>query len=99
MSSKLKSERKRESVIPGVILVIILGYAAFLLVTTQVEIAQKRNEYSAIHAQMIDLETENEQLKRYAAEENRAEYMEKIARDRLDYANPQERIYYITPGS
>lgn len=108
MSSKPKSEqtlienkfkKKHESFITYIVLTLIVGYAAFLLISTQTEISQKQNQYENLHTQLTDIETVNDQLERYTEEENRAEYMEEVARDKLDYAHPRERIYYIIPTS
>jgi cell division protein FtsB len=91
---------KRESFIPYFILLIIAGYAVFLLISTQIDIQSKRDEYEAISARLNEVRAANEQLQRYlTTDEHIAEYMESIARSRLSYAHPRERIYYIMPSS
>ncbi len=99
MSSKQKSEKRHENYLSYILLTLILGYAVFLLVSSQTQIADKQKEYDSVHSKLTELEEANEQLAHYAADENRVEYMEEIARDKLDYADPRERIYYIVPSS
>ncbi|MDR2558466.1 MAG: septum formation initiator family protein [Oscillospiraceae bacterium] len=91
---------KRETFIPYFIFLLIVGYAVFLLISTQVEIQEKRGEYEALSARLTEVRAANEQLERYLrSEEYLAEYMEMIARGKLSYAHPRERIYYILPSS
>lgn len=103
MPLKLKSEpvskKKRESFFTYAVFLLIVGYAAYLLISTQTEISRKQSQYDSLHTQLTELENVNEQLSHYTEEENKAEYMEQIARDKLDYAHPRERIYYIIPTS
>ncbi|MCL2018402.1 MAG: septum formation initiator family protein [Oscillospiraceae bacterium] len=85
---------------PIFILFLISGYAVFLLVSTQLEIQEKRDEYEALSAMLTEVRAANEQLERYLqSDEHIAEYMESIARGTLSYAHPRERIYYIKPSS
>ncbi|MDR1753817.1 MAG: septum formation initiator family protein [Eubacterium sp.] len=80
------------------VFLVIVGYAAFLLISTQIEISEKNAEYEDIHSQLLDVELSNERLSHYANDENRTEYIEEIARDKLGYAHPQEKIFYIVPS-
>ena len=71
-----------------------------MLISTQVEIQNKKNEYEVVNARLSDMRAANEQLERYLeSEEHIYEYMESIARGKLSYAHPRERIYYIMPSS
>ncbi|MDR2532995.1 MAG: septum formation initiator family protein [Oscillospiraceae bacterium] len=91
---------KRESFVPYLILLIIAAYAVFLLISTHVEIQEKRNEYEVLNVRLTEVRAANEQLERYLkTDEYIAEYMESIARGKLSYAHPRERIYYIMPSS
>ena len=107
MSSKEKSgaesapgRAKRESFIPYLIFVFIALYAMHLLISTRTEIRDKQNELEAIQLRLSEVRTANEQLERYlSSDEYLAEYMEAIARGRLSYAHPRERIFYIMPSS
>jgi len=86
--------------LPYFILLLIAGYAVFLLISTQVDIQNKKTEYENLSARLFEVQSANEQLERYLqSDEYIAEYMESIARGKLSYAHPRERIYYIMPSS
>ena len=61
-------------------------------------IAQKNEELAKLTAQVAEVENENKMLSRYSDEQYKVEYIETIARDKLGYAKPEERIYYIVPA-
>jgi cell division protein FtsB len=91
---------KRESFIPYFIFVLIALYALHLLISTRTEIREKESELEAIQVRLSEVHAANEQLERFLrADEYLAEYMESIARGRLSFAHPRERIYYIMPSS
>ena len=99
--SKKQRPAKRESrVLPIAILLIIASYAIYLLVSAQVEIRDKRNELDQIEARLFEVRTANAELERYLSNDDYLDdYMELIARGRLSYAHPRERIYFIMPSS
>ncbi len=109
MSSKQKSDIERKKIkqfykmksknlILFFVIVAIVGFALFDIVSKQVQIAQKNNELNSINIELENTLAANEQLQHYLAEENRNEYIEQIARDELDYSYPDEKIYYFVPG-
>lgn len=100
MSLKQKSEKNhRRSFFFALVATVTLVYAVILLVSTQVSIAQKTAEYEELSAKLVQVQTENEQLKRYSSTEYRLDYIEEIARDELDYSYADEKIYYFVPSN
>ena len=100
MSSKQKSEgTRRLPLILGVAAFAAVVYSVFSFVSLQVDIAQKSAEYEALAEKLRELETQNEQLERYANDEYRMDYIEQIARDELDYSYSDEKIYYFVPSN
>jgi cell division protein FtsB len=86
--------------VPLFIVLLIAGWAVVLIVSTQSQIRERQDEYEALSARLTEVRAANEQLERYLrSEEYLAEYMEAIARGKLSYAHPRERIYYIMPSS
>ena len=59
------------------------------------------NEYNAQYDELLEKTLEeNAEISRYLEDNaNLDEYIENIAREKLDFANPDERIYYIIPSS
>ncbi|MBS7398548.1 MAG: septum formation initiator family protein [Ruminiclostridium sp.] len=80
------------------LLVVALVVCVYNFISIQVEIAEKNEELSNLTSQVEEVENENKLLGRYSLEEYKIEYIETIARDKLGYAKPEERIYYIVPA-
>ncbi len=100
MSLKQKSEKKhRRSFLFMLITTMVFIYAVVVFVSTQVEIAQKTAEYEELSSKLVQVKTENEQLRRYSSTEYRLDYIEEIARDELDYSYADEKIYYFVPSN
>ena len=78
---------------------VALAYAAFSLITMQVEIARKSAEYDKLSERLYELRTQNEQLERYTSEEYKMGYVEEIARNELEYSYSDEKIYYFVPSN
>lgn len=96
---KLKLKKNNKALLFLVpIMAIALGVCLYNFIAIQVEISQKNSELQQIAAQREVVDAENEMLIRYSKEENKSEYIEEIARDKLGYAKPEERIYYIVPA-
>lgn len=99
MSLKQKSNKRSRSFLIYLGMSVVLAYAVFLLISVQLDIAQKSSEYEKVHAKLEAIIAENEQLERYYDVENRDSYIESIARDELDYSYSDETIYYFIPGN
>lgn len=97
MSLKLKSEKKHKSILFRLILVGIVGFVLVQIISMQIEISQKKSELDSISNELNSVLVSNEQLKRYASDENKMEYIEQIARDQLDYSYSDETVYYFVP--
>ncbi len=100
MSLKQKSEKKhRRSFFFAFVTAAVLIYAVVTLISTQVAIAQKTTEYEELSNKLVQVNTENEQLRRYSSVEYRLDYIEEIAREELDYSYADETIYYFVPSN
>lgn len=97
--SKAKSGKfNKVMLILAPLLVIALVICVYNFISIQVEIAQKNEELAKLTARVAEVENENKMLSRYSDEQYKVEYIETIARDKLGYAKPEERIYYIVPA-
>lgn len=70
-------------------------YAAVVLVKLNINIRTENERLASAKERLEYLTSENEQLARYASDVNIGEYMERVARDDMGYADPSERVYYI----
>lgn len=95
---KQKLSRHNKLFIPFIlILAVVIALVGYSFVAMQVEISQKNAELALLSEQREKIENENRQLCRYSEEDYKVEYIESIARNKLGYALPEERIYYIVP--
>ncbi|GHV47941.1 hypothetical protein FACS189499_06370 [Clostridia bacterium] len=81
----------------GVFIIIYIMVTVYSLTTSQLSINSQRKNYKELYEIRVSTEDDNRRLERNLEETNRAAYMEEIARSRLQYAYPNERIYYIDP--
>ncbi len=106
MSLKLKSEEARENKNHGFVKIlvyvagsILIGFIAFSIITTKIQINEDKQKYNELLQQTQVVEEENASIERYLDDNaNMDEYIEEIARDKLNFANPDERVYYIVPS-
>ena len=108
MSLKQKSQeahekKNRRGFVYFLASVAVLLFAVFAVITVvrdQIEIRENLQRYDDLAAQTNEINERNEQIKAYLEDEEKLnEYIENIARDKLDYANPSERIYYVIPSA
>lgn len=95
-----KKPKKKRNIIFGVLLVLFAAYAVVTLISQQVQINQKQSELSELEDKIIIQEVKNgvvEQVYNSSDKENE-EYIKKIARDELGYAEPDERVFINIAG-
>ena len=59
----------------------------------QMEIAAKRQQLENVTQQVEAQQAQNEELQRTTQADDEASYMERVARDKLGYARPDERVF------
>ena len=108
MSSKPKSEKayenkKKHSVLhllAGIAVLFIAGYTAYSIITDNIAIRKSNQRLDELAVQIKSVEEQNEQINGYLEnKDNLNDYIENIAREKLDYANADERIFYIVPSA
>ena len=93
------SSRKKKLGLFGKLL--ILGVAIYISVAfiqLQVDLNERRSELSLLKQQLAEQDFANQELKTLVDMRQNDEYIERVARDRLDYAYPEERIYIDISG-
>lgn len=102
-AQKMKAKRRKKqkhSFILGLALLLAAGYFAINLIGAQLEIRNKEKEAAAVRAQYEAQVAENERLQAIVDGGNEAEYIERVAREKLGYVMPNEKVYYdITPSN
>ena len=77
-------------------ILILIIYFIVTLVSTQSKLNSEQRERASISEQISKQEEQNEKLKETISNENKDEYIERIARDEYDYAGENERVYYAS---
>lgn len=108
MSLRLSSNEARRnvrhhgliSIIAGVACLIAVVYVIYSVVADSITIKEQTAEYNELVKQTEEVKERNAQINDYLnGGGNLDEYIENMARDKFDYANPDERIYYVVPGN
>ena len=87
----------------------VVAFSAFILVglfvvvsivSSNMKINEYRKQYDDLVTQTAAVEDANDEIRRFLDDgADMSEYIENMARDKLDYARPDERVYYIVPDS
>ena len=79
-------------------LVFAAGYLAVGLVLNQVDIAAKQQELQDLTDQVEQQREQNDELNRVLESGSDLEIIERVARDKLGYAKPNERVFIDVTG-
>ncbi len=94
-TKKPTNKRKRTNLLSKVCLTGFATYLVISLVMTQVDIVTKRQE---LENQIAQQEIANMELERLVYSEGGLDYIERIARDRFNYALPGEKVFVDISG-
>ncbi len=96
----MKGKKRRKSVLLRIAIFAFTVYAIALLVNQQVSIAQKKQQLAEVKQQIQIQEIQNDDLHNAVTtgKDGNSEYMERAAREGLDYAKPGERIFVNIAG-
>ncbi len=68
-------------------------YAAFTLVSLQIQIGAKREEQQLLQSQVEEQSLRNAEIEALLTSEDNDEYVARLARDKLGYVSPGERVF------
>ncbi|MCI8933689.1 MAG: septum formation initiator family protein [Clostridiaceae bacterium] len=86
-------KKKRVSGLAKTATAVFAVYAAFTLVSLQLQIAEKKEEQALLQAQIEEQELRNAEIKALLESENSDDYVARIAREKLGYISPGERVF------
>ena len=93
---------KRQRILPKVLLeagILFLGaYLVVQLVMNQLAIGAKQQELQDLQDQLNAQQALNAELTRILESDNELEIVERVARDSLGYAKPNERVFVDMSG-
>ncbi len=103
MAKKAKKKIKmkpKHSFILSLALLLAVGYFLISFVSATIDIREKEKEQAEVHARYEAQMAENERLQSVVDGGDEKEYIERVAREKLGYVMPNEKVYYdITPSN
>lgn len=107
MAAKKKNHRKsakaktpKFSFFLSLGLVLAAGYFVISLIGAQLQIKDREKKAAEVSVQYEQQLAENERLQSVVDGGDEDGYMERVAREKLGYVMPDEKVYYnITPGN
>lgn len=94
-----KKGTKKRSIIFRLALVAFLCYGAVSFFMLQMDLAQKDQQLDEINQKIQTQKQTNEELKTMLGDEHYSEYIARVAREKLGYVYPDERIFVDVSGS
>ena len=97
----MEKKQKRAPLLPRFFLragLVLIGYLVAGLVFNQVDIAAKQKELQDLENQLEQQRQQNDELERVLESGSDQEIIERVARDKLGYAKPNERVFIDVTG-
>lgn len=106
MLLKQKSEKAHDKRQHGLVrilafaaIVITVVFVGYTIISDNIKIRENKERLKELTEQTEAMKAKNEQITGYLEnDKNLEEYIEGIARDKLDFANGDERIFYVIPA-
>lgn len=98
LHAQRKPQRKFSALAVRLGLLGLCAYFVVALVCVQRDIVTKRQQLENLNQQVAVQQASNEELRRTLDTDDEAAYMERLARDRLGYALPGERVFVDMSG-
>ena len=83
----------------GIAVAAVVCFSFTNIVRNKLELAKKQEELAELQQKVADRETENASYENILNEEDERTYMERLAKEKLGYAYPDELRFYDTTGS
>lgn len=96
----MKKEKKRNNgLILRICIFAFVVYAAVQLVDMQINLSSRKQELADLSVQLETQRLANKDLERQLAQGVDEDYIERAARDKLEYVADDETVYYDISGS
>ncbi len=77
--------------------ILVLVFSVGQIIQTQAEIAEQRSQVEKLKEQISETLQENDEYRRILNTDDESEYMFIVAVEKLGYAYPRERRFYVKP--
>lgn len=101
-NSKTKNSQSRRTRRRKIVLLVcfaICVYFVISILSIQIDIYKEKQKLNDLRGRIGDVQLENDELSRIVNGAGEAEYIERIAREKLGYAAPDERVFEDVAGS
>ena len=88
--------KKRAGLLGKILLIVVLAYMIFLLIGVRQKIAIAKAEVETLTEQVAQQTQSNTELSNAIENRDNPNFLEDIAREKLDWASPHDRVFYIT---
>ncbi len=96
---KVSSRRTRKNRLIRLAVVLVASYFLVTLVQLQLDIYKQRRVLEQLNTQCLDQKSANDDVERYLSLHDDTELIEKIAREKLGFAYPDETVFFDASGS
>ena len=86
--------KSKKSLLFKIAVSVFFIYVAFLVIQLQVDIIIKKQQLNEVQAKCAQQEQVNEEYRRILAASDTDEYLERMAREKLGYVYPDERVFF-----
>lgn len=80
-------------------IICLIVYSIISVISQQIQISEIKKESSELSAKITEAKQQNDEYIRLLSADDEAAYMERIAIERLGFAYPNERRFYIVEGN
>lgn len=97
----IKQKKQKGSILLRIAILAFAAYIVVALVNQQVQISEKRQQLTDLQQQLKVQEIKNDDIKhalKSGANAN-SDYIERVAREELDFAKPGERVFVNISGN
>lgn len=88
-----KKQKNNYSLVKTVIFVALIAFFGYTLITQQFAISEKKAELKSVNSKIEQAQAEKSELDQRLKTVNTPEYIEKVARNELGYAAPDEIVF------
>ncbi|MEG1043320.1 MAG: septum formation initiator family protein [Oscillospiraceae bacterium] len=94
-----KGKKIKKSFVFRVCVLVFSCYICGCLINLQIDITNKKNELLLVREQIQQQHISNNNLERLLNSDEDDEYIEKLAREKLGFAYPDEKVYIDISGN
>ncbi|WRS28234.1 septum formation initiator family protein [Oscillospiraceae bacterium MB08-C2-2] len=94
-----QKKKQTKNLIVRLMLLAFVIYASVVLIDMQVSVGQRKKELAQLQVQYEQQRIANKELERQLAIGDDKDYIERVARDKLDYVAPEERVFIDVSGN